>query len=118
MTESRHSPRMRTLLKGTIVFSNRMHSFDCLVRNWSDTGARLEFGTGPTVPDNFELDIPQKSRVYRCIVAWRRGNEIGVHFVHEDKADPAVALLERLKTIEQQNNRLRRQLLDSQRSGD
>jgi hypothetical protein len=37
MAETRANPRNRSLLRGTVVYSEGRHSFPCSIRDWSDT---------------------------------------------------------------------------------
>ena len=72
--------RQRTFLKGTLYYDNRRASIECLVRDISDSGARLTFEHPVNVPDNVELFIPQKQQTLRESVRRRGPNEIGIAF--------------------------------------
>ena len=52
-----------------------------MIRDISETGAKLVFPSIPGVPDRFELHIQGKGLAYEAQVAWRRGKAIGVAFV-------------------------------------
>lgn len=54
---------------------------DCVIRNLSDGGAKLEVGAVRSIPDQFELLVPNH-RPQSCQVAWRALREIGVQFLH------------------------------------
>ncbi|QCI63251.1 PilZ domain-containing protein [Phreatobacter stygius] len=110
MSERRIAPRSRTFWKGTIVFPGGLRSVECTVRNFSETGARLDCGSTIDIPDHFELKIPQRGAVFNCQVAWRRGQEIGAHFV-KDQVDGVVTVInEKLKALAAQNKKLLRQM--------
>ena len=42
MNDKRSSPRMRSFLKGRVLFNCGQTSLECLIRDLSSTGARLE----------------------------------------------------------------------------
>ncbi len=112
--EQRRQPRLRVLLKGRIHFNNGSSSIDCLVRDMSTTGARLLLSETATLPEKFDLYIPQKERTYRAQLRWRREDGIGVTFDHgaEQAAEIApdltmTALLRRVGELEAENAALR-----------
>ncbi|MBE7202427.1 MAG: PilZ domain-containing protein [Parafilimonas terrae] len=121
MSEHRREARQRVFLKGRIVFNNGASSFDCLVRDLSATGARLMMSDATTLPEVFDLYIPQKDRTYRATLRWRREDGIGVIFEEQARtvaapADPAATdasvsmLLKRIGELETENAALRRLL--------
>lgn len=80
MTEKRSAPRLRSFLKGKAIFNNRQSTLDCLVRDISATGSRLEVSNAVLLPDVFDLYVPQKETTYRARITWRAEGEIGVEF--------------------------------------
>jgi hypothetical protein len=80
MGERRHSERQRSFLRGCVYFNKRRNAFDCLIRDISNTGARIIFSDTVSVPDVVDLYIPQKEQTVRAHVQWRRGDEIGLAF--------------------------------------
>jgi PilZ domain len=122
MSEHRRETRQR-------VFNNGSSSFDCLVRDMSSSGARLVMSDATTLPEVFDLYIPQKDRTYRSTLRWRREDGIGVTFEEPARApagaapDPAATeasvtmLLRRVSELETENAALRR-LLASMAQGD
>jgi hypothetical protein len=80
MTERRSGSRQKSFLQGRIFFNNRRTSIDCLVRDFTEHGARLQIGSITAMPDVVELHIPNKEESYRARVQWRTANEIGVGF--------------------------------------
>ncbi len=76
--ERRNSPRRRTLLAGRIIFNQQSSVINCMVRNVSESGARLEVEPSIHIPDKFELDVPSAGITMSCRIIWRRGNLIGV----------------------------------------
>jgi hypothetical protein len=66
--EPKAAIRQKTFLKGTLYYDNRRASIECVVRDMSDTGARLTFDNPANVPDNVELFIPHKQQTLRARV--------------------------------------------------
>ena len=96
--------RQRTFLKGTLYYDNRRASVECVIRDMSDSGARLTFEHPVIVPDNVELFIPQKQQTLRARVQRRGPNEIGIAFEVERSDEPRrasdVELQKRVETLE------------------
>ena len=90
-------------LRGMIHLNDARTTFDCMIRDISSRGARLDFsGTAPT-PDVFELFIPLKEQTLRANVTWRRGERVGVAFarpIPAMEAAKAQELSHRLDRIE------------------
>jgi hypothetical protein len=80
MGERRSNIRRRTFKGGKLIFNKGLSVLDCVIRDLSDHGARLELATTVGVPDSFELIIAP-DRVKRfCKIAWRSEHHIGVSF--------------------------------------
>ena len=90
MVERRAVSRQRSFLQGRIYFNHRRSSLDCLIRDYSEHGARLKFSEAANVPDAIELYIPNKEEIHRARVEWRAGNEMGVSF-GEEVHSPSIA---------------------------
>lgn len=80
--EKRSAPRLRSFLKGKAIFNNRQSTLDCLVRDISPAGARLEVSNAVLLPDTFDLYVPQKETTFRVRISWRAEGELGVEFEH------------------------------------
>ena len=89
MVERRASARQKSFLQGRIYFNNRRSSVDCLIRDYSEPGARLKFSESVAVPEAIELYIPNKEEIHRARVEWRSGNEMGVSFGEEARSLPS-----------------------------
>jgi hypothetical protein len=89
MRERRIAPRTRSFLQGRIFFNHRRSSVDCLIRDYSETGAKLKFSEAITVPEAIELFVPNKDVIHRARVQWRSGDEMGVAFGEVDS--PSIA---------------------------
>lgn len=80
MLDRRNNQRSKSFLQGRVFFNNRLSSADCIIRDINETGARLKFGEPITVPEVFELNIPNKQETLRAHLIWHHGTEIGVAF--------------------------------------
>ena len=80
MLERRSLVRHKTFIKGRIYFNNRLSSMDCIVRDLTSNGARLEFSESVTLPEAFEIYIPNKDEFFRAHVEWRKGGQLGVRW--------------------------------------
>ena len=78
--EQRLQPRRNTNIVAAIVYDNGRTRLDCVIRNLSDGGAKLEFATVRGIPQSFELIVPGH-RPQPCRVAWRALKELGVQFM-------------------------------------
>jgi hypothetical protein len=114
MAERRSSARQKSFLQGRIYFNNRRSSVDCLIRDVSETGARLKFSETIAVPEAIELYIPNREEIHRARVEWRTGNEMGVSF-GEEMRSPSIApeaaqgdLSTRVQTLEAEVASLKR----------
>lgn len=86
MDEHRRSPRQRVLKSGKIVYGGGTIQIDCVIRNISATGARLEVPTSIPVPDKFELVEASGHKRRAATVMWRKGALMGIRFDEEAAA--------------------------------
>jgi hypothetical protein len=84
--ERRTFGRQRSVMRGRIFYDKRSLTADCLVRDVSDKGARLELSENVVIPDVIELYIPKKEETRHARVQWRHENEVGVSYV-ESRSD-------------------------------
>jgi len=80
MQQARSASRLRSFLKGRIRFNGGLRSLECLVRDISATGARLEISEAVSLPDRFELYLPHQAITHNASIEWRRGNQLGITF--------------------------------------
>lgn len=78
--DKRAHQRTKTLYKGKVVTDGRYSVIDCTVRDLSEGGARIEFGSTYVPPPEFELEIPNKQLRFRARVVWSSGLRHGVMF--------------------------------------
>jgi hypothetical protein len=118
MTERRTLARHKTFIKGRIYFNSRLSSMDCIVRDVTDGGARLEASENVALPDVFELYLPNKDAHFRAKLEWRKGNQLGVSWSAEGPSKPAAesgsrpeqSIADRVAKLEQQVAALQRRL--------
>ena len=77
LQERRIAPRRNTRIQAAISFGNVRLS--CIIRNVSDTGAKLEVAKVAGIPDVVLLHAPGH-RPQSCRVVWRALKELGVEY--------------------------------------
>ena len=85
MEERRAHPRHRTLKQGKVVLSDWM-VFDCLIRDLSEGGARLELGGLTDLPREFRLLIASSNLLVPVALVWQHGQTAGVRFAGPGEA--------------------------------
>lgn len=80
--------RRKAFKAGIISYQNHALTADCVIRDISSSGAKLQFQEGTFVPENFTLTIPMEGSRIQCQVRWRNTNQIGAAFVGEWEIDP------------------------------
>jgi len=77
--ERRIAPRRNTVLPATIVFNGGRTVLSCIIRNVSETGAKLQVSSVAAIPVSFDL-LVDGHRPHACRVVWRSLKEIGVAY--------------------------------------
>lgn len=78
--EKRLAPRRNTLIAATLVYNGGRTRTECVIRNLSASGAKLELrGSVASIPNTFDLIAPGH-RPHPCRVMWRTLKELGVQF--------------------------------------
>jgi hypothetical protein len=80
--------RQRVLKQGKILLANNLSVVDCVVRDMSETGARLLCGDQAAVPGEFRLVTPSDSLMREAKVIWRRDGQLGVRFAGPARPAP------------------------------
>jgi hypothetical protein len=74
-------PRRMRVFKGAHAAFNQEHSaVPCIVRDLSETGAKVEFNLGWIVPTHFTLFVELDSFKVECEKVWHRGDLYGIRF--------------------------------------
>ena len=79
VNERRAAPRYRVLKSGMLAFSGG-GGIDCMVRNISYRGARLDVAAPIGLPASFTLVIETDRFMRRCRAVWNSEKRIGVAF--------------------------------------
>ena len=77
--ERRSSRRALTCLKGRVILDDGV-TIECLVRDYSPKGARIEVAPSCTIPDAFRFYFPLLEKTFAVTVRWRHDNVIGLVF--------------------------------------
>lgn len=78
--ERRTSQRRKVLKGATLRFNGGYGALGCIVRNLSDTGARLAFGETAAVPSAFDFWLSGADKPVRATVRWRGVEDVGIAF--------------------------------------
>jgi len=78
VSDRRSSPRTKTL-KGAQLFWPAGSAVKCIVRNLSETGAKIEVHS--PVPATFDLVFDSDQTRHSCRVVWRKEPMMGVRFI-------------------------------------
>jgi hypothetical protein len=79
--EKRSVQRARTLLTGKIVYGEVPYSLDCVIRDLTETGARVRVPDPYALPDRLLLLEIRKFVAFETRVKWRKKNEIGLALI-------------------------------------
>ncbi len=80
--DDRTSPRQRAYIGGKLVYGDYF-SLDCVVRDITTGGAKIQLPEGQAVPDKVFLVDLKTAIAYDAHVAWRRYPLIGLAFEHQ-----------------------------------
>jgi hypothetical protein len=80
VNEQRNSQRQRQFLRGFVRVTHNNTTIDCIVRDISDTGAKLRLKYTTPMPEFFELHIPSKGKFANSKLIWKNGCEVGICF--------------------------------------
>ncbi|HEY1426357.1 MAG TPA: hypothetical protein VGF50_06760 [Caulobacteraceae bacterium] len=79
IADGRRARRERVLLAGKIVCAES-YSFDCMIRERSETGAKLRARTSNPFPSEFHLLDVRAGQAHACELIWTDGPNAGVRF--------------------------------------
>lgn len=79
--ERRGAIRRRVLKGAVLSFNHGFSTFEGMVRNQTERGARLSFGEALAVPPTFELSIAGEEKPRTARVRWRSMTALGVEFI-------------------------------------
>jgi hypothetical protein len=92
MLDRRQRFRGRVYYGGVIAFNARNSTMDCLIRNFSPFGAKVEFANTALLPDEVDLTIARKGVSGPARIVWRRADEAGFAFCNPKQVDAPIPL--------------------------
>ena len=112
MLERRHHHRNRVYYGGHIAFNARNSTLDCVVRNFSPRGAKIEFENSAMLPDRVDFEVVRKGVSCLARLTWRDNNAAGLEFCEEYETGTVVTLdwARKLRASERDNRRLKSRL--------
>lgn len=87
-SDNRGAGRRRMLKQGRIILSD-WTAVDCILRDISDSGARIVFAGPTSLPKEARLLVVSTNEMYPVEVAWQRGLNAGVQFTGPPRPPPA-----------------------------
>ena len=105
-------PRNRVYYGGMVAFNARNSTLDCVVRNFSQRGAKIEFENSAMLPDRVDFEIERRSLSCLAHLVWRDQNAAGLMFsdVQETSDVIPLDLARKLRATERANRRLQSRL--------
>ena len=110
MQDRRHSVRDKVLFGGLAKVNDTGSTMDCVVRNFSENGACVEFDPSAKLPDEVKLTIARKGRSFLATLIWRQANRVGLAFRSMVTDAPADDLDVRLRRSEKKKRQLQRRI--------
>jgi hypothetical protein len=110
MQDRRESVRDKVFMGGVAEINDRSSTMDCVVRNFSDTGACVEFDSAARIPDELNLKISRKGRSFLARMIWRHANRVGLAFRAMVTDAPESDLDARLRRSEKKKQQLQRRI--------
>lgn len=112
MLDRRDGARDNVYCGGIVEIGEGGATRDCMVRNISNKGARLEFGNVIRLPkQKISLTIARKGRSFLTRVIWWRDKFVGVAFSSDTSLElPASDLAKRLRKSERKKRQLQRRI--------
>ena len=116
MPDSRKTDRLRSLLRGQVIFNAGASSIDCVIRNISTAGARLDMADSVALPAEFDLSVPHRGRIFRVRIVWRHEGQIGVEMTEgaATASLPSTSDVDRVDQLMRENAKLKAQVLELQ----
>ena len=112
MLDRRKSFRSRVYYGARITFNERRSTMDCLIRNVSEQGVRVELDNADVISDEVDLVINRKGLAYRARMIWRRNGQAGFAF-RNNRHVPTPMTLDwalQLRAVERANKTLLQKL--------
>jgi|GEM_PF-313643 len=116
MLDRRQHPRNRVYYGGMVAFNARNSTLACVVRNFSQRGARIEFENSAMLPSRVDFEIKRRGLSCQAHLVWRDRNAAGLAFsnvqeaVRETSDVISLDLARKLRGTERTNRQLQSRL--------
>jgi len=112
MLDRRQLPRSRVYYGGLVAFNARNSTLDCVVRNFSRRGAKIEFENSSMLPDRVDFEIERRGLSCRARLVWRDRNAAGLVFSDARETSDVIPLdlARKLRATERANRQLQSRL--------
>ena len=77
--------RHRVLNGGKLILHDGQSLIDCVIRDMSDSGAKVRITIPTLLPKQIELLVVKNNMIYPAEVRWNRNSEAGLHFTGPGK---------------------------------
>jgi hypothetical protein len=114
--ERRQFPRNRVYYGGMVAFNARNSTHACVVRNFSQRGAKIEFENSAVLPDRVDFEVERRGLSCLARLVWRDHNAAGLMFsdvqkpVQETSEIIPLDWARKLRATERENRKLRSRL--------
>jgi hypothetical protein len=108
MSDRRRLFRNRVYYGGLIAFNARHSTLECVVRDFSQFGAKIQCESLEILPDELEFAVPRKGLSCVARLAWRDSNVAGLIFGDSGDASRVIPLewARKLRATERTNKQL------------
>ena len=89
--EARRTQRHRQLKNGIIVYNQQRASIGCVIRDISETGAKLRLNGAADLPHEFELVLLKERKIVPASLTWHNHPDCGVSFTGPMRPAPRLA---------------------------
>jgi PilZ domain len=109
MQDRRRMVRNRVYYGGRLAFNARSSTVSCIVRDYTDLGAKVEFEGAVLLPFSLEFAIERRGLECPARVAWCDRNAAGLAFADAQETSDIIPLdlARRLRASERANLRLK-----------
>jgi hypothetical protein len=109
MQDRRASARDKVIYGGVAEINNGS-TMDCVVRNFSESGACVELDSAAHLPREIRVTIARKGRSYLAEMIWRQADRVGLAFRTMITDAPSSDLDARLRRSERKKRQLQRRI--------
>ena len=116
MLDRRQHSRNRVYYGGKVAFNARNSTLACVVRNFSQRGAKIEFENSAMFPDRVDFEIERRGLSCRAHLVWRDRNAAGLMFSNKQETAQGTSeiipldLARKLRATERVNRQLQSRL--------